>query len=112
MKHRRGIELVRSEGAPTSTRPDKELPSAHPFIVEIWSDLPDAGGEIIEVISSATDYSVSIAAYKAAVLVRPGKVLVHMNGRHRMSCERVEDPPRPLRKGRSDGGIGRNLQPK
>lgn len=32
----------------------------------------------------------------AAIRERPGKYIVHMNGRHRMSCELAPDPPIPL----------------
>jgi hypothetical protein len=54
---------------------------------------------------------VSNAAYHAALRARPGKVLVHLNGRHRMSCEKAEDPPPPLGIGRTSGGCGRLKPP-
>jgi hypothetical protein len=50
---------------------------------------------MIETISRATDFSVSCAAHRASVRARPGKVIVHLNGRHRMSCERAPDLPLP-----------------
>lgn len=64
---------------------------------------PDAGGSIIEIIASSSSFAVSIAAYKAAIRERPGKYLIHMNGRNQMTCELAPDPPDPLkqRKGRN-----------
>jgi hypothetical protein len=38
---------------------------------------------------------VSCAALRAAARERPGKVLIHLNQRHRMTCERAPDPPVP-----------------
>jgi hypothetical protein len=97
MKHRRGIDLVRgdtgSKFGDGSAR--SSAPSEHSYRVEVWTKPPDAFGELLETISLATDFTVSTAAYRAALLARPGKTLVHMNGRHRMSCEAAEDPPRP-----------------
>jgi len=97
MKHRRGIDLVRGDtgsivgdGSARSSRP-----SEHSYRVEVWTKSPEASGELLETISLATDFAVSTAAYRAALRARPGKTLVHMNGRHRMSCEAAEDPPRP-----------------
>lgn len=63
--------------------------------VEVWTDEPEAGGQLLETISRSTDFSVSCAALKAAVSARPGTVLVHLNNRHRMSAERAPDPPLP-----------------
>lgn len=97
MKHRKGIDLVRSdaghtvgEGSARTTPPSTE----HAYRVEVWNDRPDAGG-LLEVIARVTDFSVSCAALRAAVRVRPGKVLVHINGRHTMSTERAPDPALP-----------------
>lgn len=80
--------------------------STHTYRVEIWSDPPEAGGEIIEVISLSTSFNVSCTALKAAIRERPGKYVVHLNGKHRMSCELAPDPPLPLPCGRSAGGGG------
>lgn len=98
MKHGKGIDLLRSstgymvgEGSARSGGP-----SDHLYKIEVWSDEPESGGELLETISRATEFSVSVAGYRAALRVRPGKVLVHVNGRHRMSCERAPDPPLPL----------------
>lgn len=100
MKHRRGIDLV-GDGADVgytvgegSRRGGSEPPDA-PYRIEVWSDPPEAGGELIETISRSTTFGVSIAALKAAVRERPGKVLIHLNQRHRMTCERAPDPPVP-----------------
>jgi hypothetical protein len=97
MKHRRGIDLVRvdtgspvGDGSARSSRPSE--PS---YRVEVWTKPPEASGELLETISLATDFAVSTAAYRAALQARPGKTLVHMNGRHRMSCEAAEERPRP-----------------
>lgn len=73
------------------------METSHTFRVEVWDDPPDAGGSIIEVISSSSSFAVSIAAYKAAIRERPGKYLTHMNGRSRMTCELAPDPPEPLK---------------
>jgi hypothetical protein len=73
------------------------METSHNFRVEVWDDPPDAGGSIIEVISSSSSFAVSIAAYKAAIRERPGKYLTHMNGRSRMTCELAPDPPEPLK---------------
>jgi hypothetical protein len=98
MKHRKGIDLVRSdvgytvgEGSARTTPPSTESG----YRVQVWSAEPEAGGELLETISHATDFSVSCAALKASIRARPGKVVVHLNGRHRMSCERAPDSPRP-----------------
>lgn len=100
MKHRRGIDLVR-DGADVgytvgegSRRSGSEPPDA-PYRIEVWSDPPEAGGELLETISRSTTFGVSIAALRAAVRERPGKVLIHLNQRHRMTCERAPDPPVP-----------------
>lgn len=98
MKHRKGIDLVKSDVGYTvgdgSARPDGTA-IEDGYRVEVWSDEPEAGGELVEVISRATDFSVSCAALRAAIRARPGKVLVHINGRYRMSAERAPDPPLP-----------------
>lgn len=101
MKHRRGIDLVR-EGADTgytvgegSRRGSGSEPPDATYRVEVWSDPPEAGGQLLETISRATDFAVSCAALKAAVRQRPGKVLIHLNGRHRMSADKAPDPPLP-----------------
>ncbi|PZU79047.1 MAG: hypothetical protein DI546_01680 [Rhizobium sp.] len=102
MKHRRGISLVgdvtttgytvgegsrRGSGSSGSTE--------HTYRVDVWTDEPEAGGQLLETISRSTDFAVSCAALRAAVHARPGKVLVHLNDRHRMSAERAPDPPIP-----------------
>lgn len=100
MKHRKGIDLVRDgsdvdytvgEG---SRRGGSEPPEA-PYRVEVWSDAPEHGGKLLETISRATVFAVSVAALKAAIRARPGKTLIHLNMRHRMTCERAPDPPLP-----------------
>lgn len=102
MKHRRGIDLVRegtdvgytvSEGSRRGSS-GSDL-TEHTYRIEVWNDEQEGGGELLEAISRSTDHSVSCAAYQAAVRCRPGKVLVHLNGRHRMSVERAPDPPLP-----------------
>ncbi len=97
MKHRRGIDLVGGDTGLTvrdgSARPSGA--SEHNYRVEVWTKAPEASGELLETISLATDFAVSTAAYRAALQARPGKTLVHMNGRHRMSCEAAEERPRP-----------------
>lgn len=99
MKHRRGIDLVREgadAGYTVSEGSRRSSGSTEPtYRVEVWTKEPEAGGELIETISRATEFSVSCAALKAAIRARPGKVLVHLNARHRMSCERAPDPPVP-----------------
>ncbi len=102
MKHRRGINLV---GDVTSTGytvgegsrrgSGGSGTTEHTYRVEVWTDEPEVGGQLLETISRSTDFSVSCAALKAAVRARPGKVLVHLNDRHRMSAERAPDPPIP-----------------
>ncbi|MGO7445106.1 hypothetical protein ACC668_10410 [Rhizobium ruizarguesonis] len=98
MKHHKGIDLVRSdvgytvgEGSARPTPPSTD----NSYRVEVWTDEPEAGGELLETISRATDFSVSCAALKASIRARPGKVIVHLNGRHRMSCELAPDPAPP-----------------
>mgnify|MGYP003680095086 CR=1 FL=1 len=97
MKHRKGIDLVRgdvgSNAGEGSARSDRSDDSG--YRIEVWSAEPEAGGALIEVISRATDFSVSCASLDAALRARPGRVLVHINGRYRMSCERAPDSPRP-----------------
>ena len=100
MKHRKGVDLVR-DGADVgytvgegSRHGGSEPPDA-PYRIEVWSDPPEAGGELLETISRSTVFAVSVAALKAAVRERPGKVLVHLNQRHRMTCERAPDQPLP-----------------
>lgn len=92
MKRRRGIHLVGSDhlrvvsgGEPPTTE--------HLYRVEVWSDSPEAGGEQLEVIARCTDVEVSMSAWKTALRRRPGKTLIHLNGSHRMACQRAEDPP-------------------
>lgn len=100
MKHRRGIDFVR-DGADVGytvgegSRGDQSGSGEYLFRIEVWSDEPGYGGTLLETISRASDFSVSCAALKAAVRARPGKVLVHLNARHRMSAERASDPPHP-----------------
>ncbi|NKQ73467.1 hypothetical protein C3Y89_24545 [Rhizobium sp. UPM1132] len=98
MKHRKGIDLVRSdvgyavgEGSARPTPPSTE----GGYRIEVWTDEPESGGELLETISRATDFGVSCAAHRASIRARPGKVIVHLNGRHRMSCERAPDPAPP-----------------
>ncbi|MEY9831114.1 hypothetical protein ABIA25_002929 [Sinorhizobium fredii] len=101
MKHRRGIDLVRESAdagytvGEGSRRGSSGSDSTEHYRIEIWTEEPESGGSLIETISRSTDHSVSCAAYRAAVRQRPGKVLVHLNGRHRMSVERAPDPPVP-----------------
>lgn len=100
VKHRRGIDLVRdgTEAGYTvgegNRRGGSEPPEA-PYRVEVWSDAPEAGGTLLETISRSTVFTVSVAALRAAVRERPGKTLLHLNQRHRMTCERAPDPPVP-----------------
>ncbi|CDN46810.1 hypothetical protein [Neorhizobium galegae] len=98
MKHRKSIDLVRSDTGYTVSEGSARGGGSGEtgYRIEIWSKAPEAGGELIETISRATDFAVSCAAHDAAIRVRPGKVLIHLNGRHRMSCERTPDPPLPL----------------
>lgn len=98
MKHRNGINLTRTDAGYTVAEGSVRSggPSDHLYKIEVWSDEPESGGELLETISRATEFTVSVAGYLAAVRARPGKVLVHLNGRHRMSCERAPDPPLPL----------------
>ncbi|KQV82112.1 hypothetical protein ASC90_23650 [Rhizobium sp. Root1220] len=99
MKHRRGVDLVRegSDAGHTVGEGSRRGSSGseYAYRIEVWTDEPESGGFLIETISRATDHSVSCAAYGAAVRQRPGKVLVHLNGRNRMSAERAPDPPVP-----------------
>ncbi|AYG76796.1 hypothetical protein QDY28_25130 [Rhizobium sp. BR 362] len=95
MRHRKGIQLVRSEDDVQYTAPEPPG-TGHPYRIEVWDDPPESGGSIVEVIASSTSFPVSVAALKAAIRERPGKYIVHMNGRHRMSCELAPDPPAPL----------------
>lgn len=94
MKHSRGINLVADDDFRVPA-PEPEG-TYHAYRVEIWSEPPEAGGEIIEVIALSTSFNVSCAALKAAIRERPGKYVVHLNGKHRMSCELAPDPPAPL----------------
>lgn len=100
VKHRKGIDLVR-EGSDVgytvgegSRRGGSEPPDA-PYRVEVWSDPPEAGGELLETISRSTVFAVSCAALKAAIRERPGKTLIHLNQRHRMTITQAPDPPLP-----------------
>lgn len=79
----------------TSRLQDSE--HVHLYRIEVWDEPPDAGGEMIEIIASASTFAVSVAALSAAVRERPGKYLIHRNGRHQMSCQLAPDPPEPLR---------------
>lgn len=98
----RGVDLVR-EGADIgytfgegSRRGSAGSDSKeHTYRVEVWSEPPESGGELLETISLSTDFAVSCAAHRAAIRQRPGKTLVHLNGRHRMSVEKAPDPPLP-----------------
>ncbi len=60
----------------------------HSYRIEVWNEPPEAGGEIVEVIASSTSFAVSSAALFAAIRERPGKYIVHMTGRHRMTNHR------------------------
>lgn len=108
MKHRRGIDLVGDDAGYTvkdgSARSSGS--AEHTYTIEVWSDPPEIGGELLETISRATDFAVSMGAYREAVRQRPGKYLVHLNGRFRMGCEKAPDPPLPLFHGRPSGRIG------
>lgn len=97
MKHRRGIDLVGENGGIGNTLGGGSRRSTpeQAYRVEVWTDEPGSGGVIIETISRSTDFAVSCAALKAAIRARPGKFLVHMNARYRMSCELAPDPPLP-----------------
>ena len=107
MKHHGGIDLVRAGADVGYTVGEGSLrgrsgSGEYLYRIEVWSDESESGGELLETISRASDFSVSCAALKAAVRARPGKVLMHLNARHRMSAERAPDPPvpewqRPLR---------------
>ena len=81
------------------------METSHTFRVEVWDDPPDAGGSIIEIISSSSSFAVSIAAFKAAIRERPGKYLIHMNGRNQMTCELAPDPPESLKQRKGKNGI-------
>jgi hypothetical protein len=83
------------------------MENSHTFRVEVWDNPPDAGGSIIEIISSSSSFAVSIVAYKAAIRERPGKYLIHMNGRNQMTCELAPDPPEPLKQRKGKNGIDR-----
>lgn len=97
MKHRRGIDLVRAGAEPGHTVGESSRRGSgsteYLYRVEVWSDPPEAGGELLETISQSTDYYVSCAALKAAIRQRPGKMLIHFNGRFKMSAEKAPDPP-------------------
>ncbi len=109
-RRRRGTDLVPGDDyirlAPEQEHDDSPL--EHTFRIEVWDEAPEDGGSLLETISRATDFSVSMAAYRAALRARPGKVLVHLNGRHLMGAEKAQDSPRPLFVGRA-GGSGRFL---
>src|SRR5690606_32183983 len=68
------------------------METSHTFRVEVWDDPPDAGGSIIEVISSSSSFAVSIAAYKAALRGRAGEYWRHMSGGSRMTCGLAHEP--------------------
>lgn len=95
---------MRGDGADGS-----EIRLEHIYSVEVWSDAPEAGGELLETIAKATDFQVSAAAYQAALRQRPGKTLIHLNGRYRMTCEVAKEPSIPLVSGRPSGGSGREI---
>ncbi|RVH69177.1 hypothetical protein CN198_14010 [Sinorhizobium meliloti] len=107
MKHRRGIDLVTEDDGVA-----EPMVSAleHLYTVEVWTHPPEAMGELIETISRSSDFDVSNAAFREAIRQRPGKYLIHMNGRHRMLCELAPDSPIPLFVGRSKGTSGRSAQ--
>lgn len=98
MKHRKSIDLVRSDTGYTVSEGSARGGSGSSdggYRIEVWTEPPEAGGELLETISRTTDFAVSCAAHNAAIRARPGKVLVHLNGRHRMSCEPAPDRPLP-----------------
>lgn len=106
MKHGRGINLIAENVNDPALTPER---SSHAYRVEVWSEPPEAGREIIELIASSTNFNVSCAALRAAIHERPGKHLVHMNGRHRMSASSRRILPSTLSYGRSKCGSGRFL---
>lgn len=97
MKHGKGIDLLRSSTGYTVGEGGARGSGAsdHNYQIQVWSDEPESGGELLETISKATEFTVSVAGYQAAIRARPGKVLVHLNGGHRMSCERAPGPTSP-----------------
>lgn len=95
MRHGKGFDLVRK--GDLVSRPQEHSEHIHLYRIEVWDEPPEAGGEMLEIIASAATFAVSIAAFHAAVRERPGKHIIHMNGRHRMSCQLAPDPPVPLR---------------
>ena len=54
---------------------------SHSYRIEVWDEDET---EILEEISVATDNAVSQAAWRAALRVRPGFLLIHKNGDHVM----------------------------
>lgn len=109
MKHRHGIDLVGGQDTGYTVgegRARSSGSSEHIYRIEVWSDPPEAGGDLLETISRATDFAVSMSAYREAARQRPGKYLVHLNGRFRMGCEKAPDPPLPLFHGRPGGRLG------
>lgn len=83
MKHRRGIDLVGDDAGYTvkdgSARSSGS--AERTYTIEVWSDPPEIGGELLETISRATDFAVSMGAYREAVRQRPGKYLfISMGG--------------------------------
>lgn len=104
MKHRRGIDLVRDGAAAGYTVGEGSRRGSvgsdsteHTYRVEVWSEPPESGGELLETISRSTDFAVSCAAHRASIRQRPGKFIIHLNARHRMSAEKAPDPPLPER---------------
>ncbi|OCP08008.1 MULTISPECIES: hypothetical protein [unclassified Ensifer] len=95
MKHRKGIDLIRENPRPKVGEGDWGS-TQHLFRIEVWDDAPEAGGTLLETISRSTDFNVSMSAYREALQQRPGKILIHLNGRYRMSAEKATDPPPPL----------------
>lgn len=112
MKHRKSIDLVRDYIRPTVGEGGAGDwgPTEHLFRIEVWDDAPEAGGRLLETVSKSTDFNVSMSAFNEALRQRPGKYLVHLNGRHRMSGEKAQKPPLPLGYGRPGGGIGQTTR--
>ena len=110
MKPPRSIDIVpKSNVVSLPRREDAGLTRDHYFFVEMWSDMPDAGGRRVETVNISPDNLISHAAFQEALRQRPGKVLVHFNGRHEMTAQRAPDKPPPLGNGRRCGESGRHL---
>lgn len=67
-----GIDLVSTNDVVSLVLKDDSTSLEHIYRIEVWADAPEVGGEIPETISRATDFSVSMAAYRAA-LRAPGR---------------------------------------